>query len=74
VPEPDPALLQGKLLFVDEIRPDGQAKLKANYSRFEKVAELTRKRGPLTVETYELDLLEGAKGEVIDRSLPPELQ
>ena len=74
MPEPDPALLQGKLLFVDEVRPDGQAKLKGNYARFEKVAELTRKRGPLTVETYELDLLEGAKGDVIDRSPPPELQ
>jgi len=26
------------------------------------------------IETYALDLLEGAKGEVIDRTLPPELQ
>jgi 4-amino-4-deoxy-L-arabinose transferase-like glycosyltransferase len=74
MPEPDPALLKGKLLFVDEVRPDGQAALKDNYARFEKVAELTRKRGPLLIETYELDLLDGAKGDVLDRSPPPELQ
>ncbi len=74
MPEPDPALLNGKLLFVDEVRADGQAALKAAYSRFEKVADLTRKRGPLTIETYELDLLEGAKADVLDRSPPPELQ
>jgi hypothetical protein len=30
-------------------------------------------RGPLTIETYGLDLVEGAKGEVLDRSPPPEL-
>jgi hypothetical protein len=35
---------------------------------------LPRKRGPLTIETYALDLLESGKGDVLDRSLPPELQ
>jgi 4-amino-4-deoxy-L-arabinose transferase-like glycosyltransferase len=73
MPEPDPALLKGKLLFVDVVRADGQAELKKNFSRFEKVAELTRQRGPLVIETYEIDLLEDAKGDVFDRSLPPEL-
>ncbi|MEW6640096.1 MAG: glycosyltransferase family 39 protein [Pseudomonadota bacterium] len=73
-PEPDPMLLAGKLLYVDEIRADGQAALKAAYARFEKVAELARKRGPLTVETYEIDLLDGARTAVLDRSPPPELQ
>lgn len=74
IPEPDPALLAGKLLYVDEARPDGQPYLKENFKRVEPVAELERKRGPLTIETYALDLLEGPKGEVLDRSPPPELQ
>ncbi|MBR1222885.1 glycosyltransferase family 39 protein [Bradyrhizobium sp. U87765 SZCCT0131] len=73
-PEPDPALLAGKLLFVDEVRPNGQAALKAAYTHFEKVVELPRTRGPLTIETYEIDLLDGARGAVLDRSPPPELQ
>ena len=73
-PEPDPAQLSGKLLFVDELRPGGQPVLKEAFAQVERVAELPRKRGPLTIETYALDLLEGAKGEVLDRSPPPELQ
>ena len=44
------------------------------FAHVERVAELPRKRGPLMIETYALDLLEGAKGEVLDRSPPPELQ
>jgi Dolichyl-phosphate-mannose-protein mannosyltransferase len=74
MPEPDPALLAGKLLFVDEVRPGGRPYLKPTFARIERVAELPRKRGPLTIETYALDLLEGPEGEVLDRSPPPELQ
>jgi hypothetical protein len=73
MPEPDPALLAGKLLFVDEVRDDGHPELTDNFARVEKVAEFKRKRGPLTIETWEIDLLEGAKGDVLDRSPPPEL-
>lgn len=73
MPPPDPALLAGRLLFVDEVRPDGQAALRQQFSRFEKLAVLPRKRGPLVIESYELDLLQGAKGEVLDLSPPPEL-
>jgi hypothetical protein len=73
MPEPDPAQLSGKLLFVDELRPGGQPVLKEAFARVDRVAELPRKRGPLTIETYALDLLEGARGEVLDRSPPPEL-
>jgi hypothetical protein len=74
MPEPDPARLAGKLLYVDEARPGGRPYLKEAFARVEQVAELKRKRGPLTIETYALDLLEGAKGEVLDRSPPPELE
>jgi 4-amino-4-deoxy-L-arabinose transferase-like glycosyltransferase len=74
MPEPDPNLLAGKLLYVDEARPGGRPYLQEGFARVEQVAELKRMRGPLTIETYALDLLEGARGEVLDRSPPPELQ
>ena len=74
MPEPDPASLAGKLLYVDEARPGGRPYLKEMFARVEQVAELKRKRGPLVIETYALDLLEGPKGEVLDRSPPPELE
>jgi 4-amino-4-deoxy-L-arabinose transferase-like glycosyltransferase len=74
MPEPDPAQLAGKLLYVDEVRTGGQPKLKDAFAKVEEVAQLKRMRGPLTVETYELDSLEGPKGDVFDRSPPPELE
>jgi hypothetical protein len=73
MPEPDSRLLAGKLLYVDEARAELPRYLKT-FTGVERVAELTRKRGPLTIETYALDLLIGAKGEVLDRSPPPELE
>jgi 4-amino-4-deoxy-L-arabinose transferase-like glycosyltransferase len=74
MPEPDPAQLAGKLLYVDEVRPGGWPRLKQMFAHVDEVAELPRKRGPLTIETYALNLLEGAKGDVLDRSPPPELE
>jgi 4-amino-4-deoxy-L-arabinose transferase-like glycosyltransferase len=74
MPEPDPALLAGKLLYVDEARPFETPYLKGAFSRVEEVAVLPRKRGPLTIETYALELLEGARGDVLNNSPPPELQ
>ena len=67
--------LAGKLLYVDEVHPNGLPPyMRELFARIERVAELPRRRGPLVIETYGLDLLEGAKGEVLDRSPPPELQ
>ncbi len=74
MPEPDPALLAGKLLYVDECAAGRPLYLKQTFAQIERVAELPRKRGPLTIETYGLDLLDGAKGDVLDRSPPPELE
>jgi 4-amino-4-deoxy-L-arabinose transferase-like glycosyltransferase len=74
MPEPDAAQLAGKLLYVDEVRPAGRPCLQERFTRVEKLAELKRMRGPLTIETYALDLLEGPKGDVLDRSPPPELE
>jgi hypothetical protein len=73
MPEPDPARLSGKLLYVDEARTAAQPYLKETFARIERVAELKRRRGPLAIETYGLDLLEGAKRPVLDNSPPPEL-
>ena len=73
MPEPDKALLAGKLLYVHEVWPIDHP-LKHMFAHVEKVAEVARKRGPLTIETYALDVLEGAKGDVFDRSPPPELE
>lgn len=47
---------------------------KETFARIERVAELKRMRGPLVIETYGPDLLEGARREVLDNSPPPELQ
>ena len=74
MPAPDPAVLSGKLLYVDELRPAGQPFLRDIFARVERVAELKRMRGPLTIETYAIDLLEVAKGSVLDQSPPPELE
>jgi hypothetical protein len=74
MPEPDPALLAGKLLYVDEARPGGRPYLNAKFASVERVAEFKRMRGPLTIETYALDLLENPKGAVLDNSAPPELE
>jgi hypothetical protein len=74
MPNPDPALLAGKLLYVDEVRGERQSYLAQTFSHIERVAELPRKRGPLTIETYGLDLVDGAKRDVLDHSPPPELE
>lgn len=70
--EPDPKLLAGKLLYVDEVRPGGHAFLNERFAQVTEVAQLQRKRGPLVIETYGIDLLEGATTDVLDRSPPPE--
>jgi hypothetical protein len=74
MPDPDPALLAGKLLYVDELRSEPSRYLEQTFARIERVGELPRKRGPLIIETYGLDLVDGAKGDVLDRSPPPELE
>jgi 4-amino-4-deoxy-L-arabinose transferase-like glycosyltransferase len=74
MPEPSAAQLAGKLLYVHEVGPQDPAFLEDAFARVEKVAAVARKRGPLVIETYALELLEGPKGDVFDRSPPPELQ
>ena len=72
--EPDRAQLAGPLLYVDEVRPEATPYVKNTFARVERIVELPRKRGPLTIETYAIDLVQEPKGDVLDRSPPPELQ
>jgi 4-amino-4-deoxy-L-arabinose transferase-like glycosyltransferase len=74
MPEPDPAKLSGKLLWVDEVRASLQPYVTDTFSRIERVGEFKRMRGPLVIESYALDLVDGAKRPVLDNSPPPELQ
>ncbi len=69
--EPDANLLKGRAILigpVGAIMPP-----RANYARAEKLADLSRKRSGVAVETYQADLLEDPRGEVLDRRKPPEL-
>lgn len=74
MPEPTAAQLSGKLLLVGEQDAAALPEWQAAFTHIEKVADLKRKRGPLVIENVELNVLEGAKGEVLDRSPPPELE
>jgi hypothetical protein len=72
MPEPTAAQLGDRQLYVREAFP-GDHPLRGEFARIEKAGEVTRKRGPLVIETYALELLEGPKDGVFDRSPPPEL-
>ena len=50
-----------------EAWPGDAPYLKDRFARVERVGEVQRKRGPLVIETYALDVLEGPTGEVFDR-------
>ena len=73
MPEPDPALLKGKLLFViTDVRAE-RFSLNARFDNVQTIASLARYRGPTPIQTYQLVLLEGAKSEVFDFTPPLEL-
>ncbi|MGA9952275.1 MAG: glycosyltransferase family 39 protein [Bradyrhizobium sp.] len=72
--QPDPAKLSGKLLWVDEVRASIQPYVAETFAKVERVGVFKRMRGPLVIETYALDLLDGRKRPVLDNSPPPESQ
>ena len=72
MPEPDSALLRGKLLFVAVNYPAWRY-LGHHTRDVQPVARLERKRGSAVIERYELMLLEAQAGDVLDRTPPPEL-
>jgi 4-amino-4-deoxy-L-arabinose transferase-like glycosyltransferase len=74
MPEPDPAQLAGKLLYVYEAWLGDAPYMSDQFDRVERAGEVARKRGPLVIETYALDVLEGPHRDVLDRTPPPELQ
>ncbi|MDB5616871.1 glycosyltransferase family 39 protein [Tardiphaga sp.] len=74
LPEPSLAQLGGKLLLVGEENAAQQPEWQARFGRIEKIATLTRKRGPLVIEDVELNVLDEARGDPLDRSPPPELE
>src|SRR5262249_18822873 len=55
--ERDAAQLAGPLLYVDDANPRAKLLLKDRFGAIEEIAELPRKRGPLTIETYTISLL-----------------
>src|ERR1700733_8419160 len=69
--EPDPAKLSGKLLWVDEVRANLQPYVTDTFATIKRVGEFKRMRGPLVIETYGLDLVDGAKQRVLENSPPP---
>ncbi len=71
VDEPDANLLKGKALLIGP--PGASPPQRASYARIERLTELTRKRSGVAFETYAVDLLDGARGEVLDRGPAPEL-
>jgi 4-amino-4-deoxy-L-arabinose transferase-like glycosyltransferase len=73
-PEPAPEKLAGTQLLVDEAQIATRFYVKNTFARVEKVGEAERKRGPLTIETYAFHALSQPRGEIIDRTPPPELQ
>lgn len=73
MPEPSAADLSGKLLLVASPGLMNDPDWQGTFRQVEKVADLTRKRGPLVIEDVELDLLEHPTNGVLDRSPPPEL-
>jgi 4-amino-4-deoxy-L-arabinose transferase-like glycosyltransferase len=71
-PPPDADKLTGKLLYVD----DGSANwppVAQSFNHVEKVAILERKRGSLTIETFQIDVVAEPSGDVL-APLPPELK
>jgi hypothetical protein len=64
-PQPAADQLTGKLLYVDD-GLEGWGRPARYFNYVEKVATLERKRGPLTVETFEIDVVADPKGDVLE--------
>lgn len=71
-PPPDAGQLTGRLLYVDD-GSDNWPRVAQSFNHVEKVATLERKRGPLTIETFGIDVVADPKGDVL-APLPPELK
>jgi 4-amino-4-deoxy-L-arabinose transferase-like glycosyltransferase len=72
-PQPAREQLAGRLLFIDEAQLGLRPYVTSTFGHIEQVAQLTRTRGPLVIETYALYALSAPRGAVLDNSPPPEL-
>lgn len=71
---PPPAdKLAGKMLLVGEDAASAKPAITDRFGKIEKLADLKRMRGPLLIETVEVNLLADPLGDVLDSSPPPEL-
>ena len=61
MPEPNAVQLAGKLLYVYQAWLGDAPLLKDRFVRIDRVSEVQRKRGPLVIETFVLDLLEAPR-------------
>jgi 4-amino-4-deoxy-L-arabinose transferase-like glycosyltransferase len=71
-PPPEADQLTGKLLYV-YVGSEEWWHPALYFNHVEKVATLERKRGPLTVDTFAIDVVADPKGDVLE-PLPPELR
>jgi 4-amino-4-deoxy-L-arabinose transferase-like glycosyltransferase len=71
-PPPDANQLTGRLLYVDD-GSDNWPRVAQYFNHVERVATLQRKRGPLTVDTFAIDVVAEPKGNVLE-PLPEELR
>jgi hypothetical protein len=71
-PLPNADQLTGRLLYVDD-ESANWPRVAQSFNHVEKVATLERKRGPLTIETFQIDVVAEPKGDVL-APLPPELK
>lgn len=71
-PPPDMDQLTGRLLFVDD-GSDNWPPVAQSFNHVEKIAMLERKRGPLTIETFAINVVAEPSGDVL-APLPAELR
>lgn len=71
-PPPDADQLAGRMLYVDD-RSDNWPPVAQSFNHVEKIAMLERKRGPLTIETFAINVVAEPSGDVL-APLPVELR
>lgn len=70
-PPPERSLLAGTVLLFDFA--EASSRFKNEFARIEKLGVVERKRSGTVVETYDVDVAEGAKGDPLTPAPPPEL-
>jgi 4-amino-4-deoxy-L-arabinose transferase-like glycosyltransferase len=73
-PEPDPALFRGPLIYVCKVPCPEPERVIARFDHVTEPVKLPRTRRGVVIEEYLVWRLDGLKGELLDRSPPPELR